>query len=98
MNAPSTTSSSSGKHTKPLQRLIAQQTNKMEDLQLALEQAQTKVTLQDHQLVTWKGWMESMPTQLDTMLNEFTAKTATSEETIQTMESQAKLAKEEHDT
>lgn len=73
---------------RPLQKLISQQSKELEELRLELEKAQAKVTLQESQLETWKRRMESTPTELDGMLNEFTSKTATLEETVQSLKTE----------
>jgi hypothetical protein len=69
------------KGTKPLRTLISQQAKEMEDLRQQLEKAQAKVVSQEGQIEMWKRRMESTPTDLDNMLNEFQSKTQVLEET-----------------
>jgi chromosome segregation ATPase len=89
--------STSGKGTKPLRRLISQQARENEELRQQLEEAQAKVTSQENQINAWKRRIESNPTQLDTMLNEFQLKTARLEETIRMKEVEAEKFRSEKD-
>ncbi|KAG7345034.1 putative Crp/Fnr family transcriptional regulator [Nitzschia inconspicua] len=72
--------------TKPLRKLISQQAKEMDDLRQQLEQAQAKVVFQEGQVETWRRRIESTPTDLDNMLNEFQNKTTALEETVRTLE------------
>jgi chromosome segregation ATPase len=82
---------------KPLQKLIAQQAKELDDLKKDLAKAQSKVTSQEQQLDTWKRRMESNPTELDSMLNDFTSKNASLEENIQVLEKELVQAKAQHE-
>ena len=92
----SNTRAFSGGSLKALQKMIAQQAKEMDDLRQELEHAQAKITLQEHQLGTWKRRMESTPTELDGMLNEFTVKTAALEASLSKMQADAKVEKAKH--
>lgn len=70
---------------RPLQKLISQQAKEIEDMSLRLENAEAKVASQSSQLNTWKRRMESNPTQLDHMLNEFTLKNSELEERVRSL-------------
>jgi len=89
--------SSHSSNNKTLHKLLNQQSNEMEELRQALEEAQARIVVQESQLETWKRRMESTPTELDNMLNEFTAKTADLEESIQKMQTEAKQTQAQHE-
>jgi hypothetical protein len=81
---------------KPLQRLISHQSTELEELKLDLEQANTKIASQEHQLETWQRRLKSTPNELDGMLNELTTKTAALEEQIATLQNEHKHSEEKH--
>jgi hypothetical protein len=58
---------------RPLQRLVSQQATEIEEMTIRMEAAEAKVTSQGKQLSIWKRRMETNPTELDHMLNEFTS-------------------------
>jgi chromosome segregation ATPase len=90
--------SSHSNNSKTLHKLLNQQSKEMEELRQAFDEAQAKIMVQETQLETWKRRMESTPTELDTMLNEFTTKTANLEETIHKMQTEAKQTQTQHET
>ena len=92
-SAGSGNASSNSQVVKPLQKLISQQAKEMEELRRELEVAKSKVAVQEDQLDTWKRRMESTPTDLDNMLNDFTAKNGKLEEKVHILESDLKRLK-----
>lgn len=89
-HSQTTSAPGSAQAVKPLQRMISQQAREMDELRLELEISLAKVVSQEHQLVTWKRRVESTPTQLDDMLNEFTAKTSELEDTVHSLKAELK--------
>jgi DNA repair exonuclease SbcCD ATPase subunit len=83
---------------KPLQKMVSQQTKEIDDLREQLSKEQIKVKTQQQQLDTWQRRAESTPTQLDDMLSEFTAKSATLEEKSRLLEKELGDAKTQHET
>lgn len=83
--------------TRPLRKLISQQAKEMEDLRQQLEDTQAKVASQEGQIETWRRRMESTPTDLDNMLNEFQGKALGLEETVRILESRVASATAEKD-
>ena len=82
---------------KPLQRLISQQAKEIEEMTLRLETAEGRVSSQENQLNTWRRRMESTPTELDHMLNEFTSKNSDLEDKVKFLESEIERKKSEKD-
>jgi len=83
------------KEIKPLQKLVSQQAKEMEEMRLSLEVAQNKIAVQEDQMSTWKRRLESTPTELDDMLNEFTSKKVELEQEIRSMELEHQRQKSE---
>ena len=75
----------SSQGVRPLQKLISQQAKEIEDMSVRLENAEAKVASQSSQLNTWRRRMESNPTQLDHMLNDFTLKNSDLEEKVRSL-------------
>lgn len=90
-------SASTSAASKPLQKMIARQSEEMEGLHLELEKAKIKITSQENQLDTWKRRMESTPTELDVLLSDMTVKTASLEETVATLEAATRHDKIRHE-
>jgi len=82
---------------KPLQKLVSQQAKEMEEMRLSLEAAETKMATQEGLLSTWKRRLESTPTELDDMLNEFTSKNAKLEEKVTSLGLEYERQKSEKD-
>jgi hypothetical protein len=82
---------------RPLQRLVSQQAKEIEGMTIRLEAAEAKVISQENQLSTWKRRMESTPTELDLMLNEFTLKSSNLEDKVRLLELEIERQKSEKD-
>ena len=82
---------------KPLQKLVSQQSKELEEMTVRLEAAEAKVVSQENQLNTWRRRMESTPTELDHMLNEFTSKNSASEEKVRFLGLEIERQKSEKD-
>jgi chromosome segregation ATPase len=92
------TSSLSNHKIKPLQKLISQQSKEMDEMRKEIDEMRARLISQDDQLNTWKRRMESTPTELDDLLNEFTSKNIKLEETMRTLESEVERQKSEKET
>ena len=92
------TSSPPNQKIKPLQKLISQQSKEMDEMRKEMHEMRARLTSQDDQLSTWKRRMESTPTELDDLLNEFTSKNIKLEETMITLESEVERQKSEKET
>jgi len=92
------TSSLSNQGMKPLRKMISQQSREMDGMRKEMDEMRTIITSQDDQLSTWKRRMESTPTELDDMLNEFTSKNVKLGETIKTIELEVERQKSEKET
>jgi chromosome segregation ATPase len=63
-------------NARMLQRIVAQQAAEIELLRDAVTESKLQLNLQENQLSVWERRMESTPTELDTLLNEYTARNA----------------------
>lgn len=89
------TNSFSNHGLRPLQKLISQQSKEMNGMRIEMDGMRAKIISQDDQLNTWRRRIESTPTELDDLLNEFTSKNITAEETIQALELELERKKSE---
>ncbi|GKY97940.1 hypothetical protein MPSEU_000752000 [Mayamaea pseudoterrestris] len=60
--------------SKSLQGLVSQQARDMDLLQQQLSEIRNTVAFQDQQMIEWKKRLDSNPTQLDEMLNDYSTK------------------------
>jgi hypothetical protein len=93
-DGPSPTSSQG---IKPLQKLVSQQAKEIEEMTIRLEAAEAKVASQGKQLSTWKRRMETNPTELDHMLNEFTSTNSDLEDKVRFLGLEIEHQKSEKD-
>lgn len=71
-DAPQTPGASGS--ARSLQKLVYQQSQEIDELQESLQKANAKIKTQDHEITEYKRRVESAPSQLDNMLDEYSAK------------------------
>lgn len=94
LDGPNPTSSQG---IKPLQRLVSQQAKEIEEMTIRMEAAEAKVASQGKQLSTWKRRMETNPTELDHMLDEFTSTNSDLEDKVRFLGLEIENQKSEKD-
>ncbi|CAB9510979.1 Inherit from KOG: Kinesin family member [Seminavis robusta] len=81
---------------RSLQKVVFQQSKEIDELQQSLDTANATIKTQHHDLSEYKRRVESAPSQLDTMLNEYLAKIAELENTVSSLHEKNRLDEEKH--
>jgi chromosome segregation ATPase len=86
-----------GTGSRALQKIVAQQSKELQELQAAAAVAKSEIESRDSQLSIWKRRMESNPTQLDDMLSEFSDKNVELETDVSKLRKELESLRESHD-
>jgi len=80
-----------GGSARSLQKVVHQQSKEIGELQAALQKANAKLTTQENELAAYRRRVESAPSELDTMLDEYTAKVSELEKKVSSLEEEGRI-------